>query len=76
MMNPISFFVEVDLLKKQYLFCMTTDVLIDFFAKKVHALIFWCKITYNLTVISHAKRCRYLHLSGVQDKNIIVLQLL
>ena len=75
MMNLISFFVEVDLFKT---FSITTDVLIYFSPKRVcfdlasqsraRYLIIWhCHFTCNTLS---------LYLSGVQDKNIPVLQLL
>ena len=79
MMHPRSFFVEVDLLKtKQKLFCVQkTFWFLDTKYVFLSCISVGCKLTYKL-------HCHFtcntlslsLHLSGVQDKTIPVLQLL
>ena len=66
MTNPISFFVEVYLLKKK-IFDITTDVqIVFFFLQKLYALMVGGKINYHLAMSFHVQylRCLYLCISA------------
>ena len=69
MTNPLTFFVEVDLLKKK-IFDITTDVQIVFFFANNNVFLSCIsvgrKITYNLALSFHVQylRCRYLCISA------------